>query len=286
MISVIIPAYNESDTIYALVTDLIKNLNNNGLENEIIVVDDASSDQTFELAIKAGAKVIRHPYNKGNGAAIKTGIRNTNGELIVMMDADGQHNHENIIDMLTMIDTYDMVVASRDKKSHQSFPRKFANNIYNKFASYMTGMEILDLTSGFRLIKAKILMKYLYLLPNKFSYPTTLTMSFIRSGYNVAFFPVTMNKRKGGKSKINIIIDGPRFFVTIVKIAMLFSPLRLFIPISLISFFFGILYTFYTIYYIGVFRNFSVTIFIFSMLMAVIGFISEQITALRYQHSD
>jgi glycosyltransferase involved in cell wall biosynthesis len=238
------------------------------------------------VAQDAGATVIRHPYNKGNGAAIKTGLRKIKGELVVMMDADGQHDNQNIFEMLPLMESYDMVIASRDKNSYQSLPRKAANIVYNKFASYMTGMKILDLTSGYRIIRTVLIKKFIYLLPNKFSYPTTLTMSFIRSGYSVFFYDVTMRKRLGGESKIRIFSDGPRFLLTIVKISMLFSPLRLFIPISITTFLIGFFYTFYTIYALGVFRNFSVTIFVFSMSMLIVGFISEQITALRYQHSD
>ena len=188
-VSVIMPAFNEEAVIGNVVSKL-KQLN---IASEIIVVDDCSKDKTAEVAQKAGAKVIRHPYNKGNGAAIKTGIRNASGDIIVMMDSDGQHDPADVPRLLAPIGEYDMVVGARVKNEKGSTHRNFANRVYNRLATYLCGIKILDLTSGFRSIKKEVVKKFVYLLPNKFSYPTTITMALIRAGHNVKYEPLTMH---------------------------------------------------------------------------------------------
>ena len=286
MISVVIPAYNESKIIGEVIGELIIELNKTENDYEIIVVDDGSKDNTSIVAESAGAKVILHPYNIGNGAAVKTGIRNAVGDTIVMMDGDGQHNPKDMQKLLEFIPQYDMVVGARVDKKSGSKHRNFANIIYNIFASYLTHCKVIDLTSGFRIIKKKIALKFLYLLPNTFSYPSTITLALIRSGYNLKYVPIIVTKRVG-KSKINLIIDGLRFLIIMLKIATLFSPLRVFIPLSMIFFGLGFWHFTYKVLIMGgKYTEFTIFIFIISILIFLLGLISEQISQMRYDRSS
>ena len=206
MISVVIPVYNESKIIGKVIRELIIELNKTGNDYEIIVVDDGSKDDTRTVLESTGAKIITHPYNIGNGAAVKTGVRNAVGDIIVLMDGDGQHNPMDINNLLEFIPQYDMVVGARVDKKSGSRHRNFANAIYNLFASYLTHFKVIDLTSGYRIIKKELIKKFLYLLPNTFSYPSTITLALLRSGYSIKYVPIIVNKR-GGNSKINLIIN-------------------------------------------------------------------------------
>ncbi len=283
MLSIIIPAKNES----AALGLFLESLRGQFQAAEIIVVDDGSGDQTSEIAIAAGCRVVRHPYSKGNGAAIKTGARHASGDILVFMDGDGQHRPEDIARLLAKLDEgYDMVVGARvSRKSQAGLHRAAANGLYNRFASWMTGHEVLDLTSGFRAVKASLFKRFLYLLPNGFSYPTTITMSFFRSGYSVAYEPIEVDKRIG-KSHIRLWRDGVRFLLIIFKIGTLFSPLKLFLPISLAFFLTGCGYYLYTYLSSGRFTNMSALLFITSVLVFLIGLVSEQITSLMYRDRE
>lgn len=283
MLSIIIPAKNES----AALGLFLESLRGQFQAAEIIVVDDGSGDQTSEIAIAAGCRVVRHPYSKGNGAAIKTGARHASGDTLVFMDGDGQHRPEDIARLLAKLDEgYDMVVGARvSRKSQAGLHRAAANGFYNRFASWMTGHEVLDLTSGFRAVKASLFKRFLYLLPNGFSYPTTITMSFFRSGYSVAYEPIEVDKRIG-KSHIRLWRDGVRFLLIIFKIGTLFSPLKLFLPISLAFFLTGCGYYLYTYLSSGRFTNMSALLFITSVLVFLIGLVSEQITSLMYRDRE
>lgn len=206
---------------------------------EVIVVNDASSDDTADVVRRFGCKLVSHPYSKGNGAAIKSGLREATGDIVVCMDADGQHRPQDIKLLLEHLDTdYDMVVGARDKKGQAGAHRSFANRFYNRFATWMVGHRVEDLTSGFRAVRKDKFLEFISLLPNKFSYPTTITMSFFRAGYSVAYVPIEVMKRvEGTQSHIRIWQDGVRFLLIIFKIGTLFSPLKLFAPISLMLFF-------------------------------------------------
>ena len=286
MISVVIPAYNESEIIGKLIGELKIELNNNKNDYEIIVVDDGSKDSTGIVAESAGAKVISHPNNIGNGAAVKTGVRNAIGDFIVLMDGDGQHNPRDIKKLLDFIPRYDMVIGARVDKKSGSKHRNLANTIYNILASYLTHFKVVDLTSGFRIIKKEIILKFLYLLPNTFSYPSTITLALLRSGYSLKYVPVIVNKRVG-KSKINLFIDGVRFLIIMMKISTLFSPLRIFIPMSTIFFGIGTWHFIYKVSILGEkYTEFTIFIFIISILIFLLGLISEQIAQLRYERSN
>ncbi len=276
-ITILLPAFNEEQSIGKTVST-IKQLYP---DYEVLVVDDGSTDNTAEVAMSAGANVWPHPYNIGNGAAIKTGLRCAQGDWVVMMDADGQHNPEDIARLIEHKDKYDMVVGARSSKSETSLHRDLANHFYNFFASYVTSFKIQDLTSGFRLMRTEVARQFIYLLPNTFSYPSTLTMAFLRNGFSLHYIPIISNRRTGS-SKIRILKDGIRFFLIITKIASLFSPFRIFLPISLFFFLSGCGNYLYSYIYYSRFTNMSALLFTTSILIFMIGLVSEQICQVHY----
>ena len=277
-LSIIIPAYNEKVSVGGVVSSLVERFP----EAEILVIDDSSTDRTSELAQQAGARVVQHKYNMGNGAGIKTGARHAKGEVLVFMDADGQHDPKDINKLLQGIaDGYDMVIGARESKTQASKGRWLGNKLLNRFASLMTGRKIPDLTSGFRAARAETFREFIHLLPNGFSYPTTSTMAYLRTGYPVLFVPIRAGRRTG-KSKINFVKDGIRFLVVIMKVATLFSPMRLFFPASVLFFLLGLLRYIYFYWATGSFSAIAGVMFITAILVFLIGLISEQITALHY----
>lgn len=281
-LSVVLPAKNEEAAIVAT----IEKIRRVCPDVEVIVVDDGSCDTTAERATTAGARVVSHPYSKGNGAAIKTGARAATGEIIVFMDADGQHDPADIPRLLAkMNEGYDLVVGARGKGSQASAGRGLANRFYNKLASYMTGHRVEDLTSGFRAVRAEKFREFLYLLPNGFSYPTTSTMAFFRAGYSVAYLPITAAKRIG-KSHIKLLRDGTRFLLIIFKIGTLYSPLKLFGPIALLLFLVASGWYAHTLIAFDRFTNMSALLYTGSVVVFLMGLISEQITALMYRDSE
>jgi len=280
-LSIIIPAKNEAESI----GEVVGRIRSDFPKAEVIVVDDGSTDETAALAEERGAKVVSHPKSLGNGAAVKSGARAAEGEILVFLDADGQHDPADIPRLLEKLDEgYDMVVGARSSSSHANTARLAANGIYNVIASMVTGHRIPDLTSGFRAVKAELFRKFLYLLPNGFSYPTTITMAFLRAGYPVEFLPIVAKKRVG-KSHIKPVKDGIRFLLIIFKIATLYSPLKLFLPTSFSFFGLGLGYYLYTFVTEGRFTNMSLLLFSAAVIVFLIGLISEQITALNYRDS-
>jgi glycosyltransferase involved in cell wall biosynthesis len=281
-ISIILPCLNEAQSLQ----QLIPKLRQRYPEVEIIVVNDGSHDDSAIIAQQSGAKVISHPYPMGNGAAIKTGARNATGNILVFMDADGQHHPEDIEQLLATLERgYTMVVGARDATSQASFGRWCANRFYNWLASWVVGHPIADLTSGFRAVKAEPFKQFLYLLPNTFSYPTTITMAFFRAGYSVSYIPIIAHKRVG-KSHIKPLRDGLRFLLIIFKIGTLYAPLKLFGPLSIGFFLLGSSYYAYTFFTVGRFTNMTALLFITSILIFLIGLVSEQITQLLYSRHD
>jgi len=281
-VSIIIPAYNESPTI----GNLLNEVQLYYPEAELIVIDDASSDNTAKIARAAGATVFCHPYNIGNGAAIKTGIRQATGDIFVFMDADGQHAPADIQKLLAPIPEYDMVVGARKRKYKYSWIRTFGNSIYNALASYVAGFQVQDLTSGFRAIKKDVVQKYVYLLPNTYSYPTTLTLTVLKSGRSLAYVPIEPVKRLSGKSQIKIFKDGVGFFMIILKICTLYSPLRIFFPLSLCFFGAGLFWYARTWLIQGRFTNMGALLFSTSVIVFLMGLISEQICQMRLEKSE
>ena len=281
-VSIIIPAYNEGKSIGELVAktkDLYP-------EFEIIVVNDGSKDNTASMAKEAGAIVCEHPYNIGNGAAIKSGIRMASGDVFVFMDGDAQHNPEDIGRLLENIPEFDMVVGARSIRSQASLGRALGNKLYNWFASYVAKFTIKDLTSGFRAVKSDIAKNFLYLLPNTYSYPTTLTLGILRNGRSVKYIPIDVKKRKMGKSKLSVLRDGVRFFMIITRICTLYSPLRVFLPVSFSMFLTGLGWYIYTYFSFNRFTNMSAFLFITSVLIFMMGLISEQICQMRIEKSE
>lgn len=282
-ISIIIPAKNESQGLKITLPKL------SGISSvsEVIVVNDGSTDDTMQICVNNNVKVINHPYPKGNGAAIKTGARAAKGDALLFMDADGQHRVDDVVKLIEEYKSgqYYMIVGARDSKSQASFARLFGNGMYNRIASYMTGHKIEDLTSGLRIVNTEKFKQFLYLLPNGFSYPTTITMAFSERDTQSNIYRYLLQKEKG-RSHINLLKDGSRFFLIIFKIGTLYSPLKLFFPVSLFTFLMGLGYYIYTYFTDGRFTNMGALLFSVSVLVFLMGLISEQITNLLYSKQN
>ena len=280
-ISIILPAKNEADSLRTL----LPRLRQLYPEEEIIVVNDGSVDNTAEICNQNHVRVVSHVYSMGNGAAIKTGARNATGDILIFMDADGQHDPADINRLIEKLDAgFDMAVGARQTDTHASLSRRVGNSIYNRLASWMTGYPIEDLTSGFRAARARHFKRFLYLLPNRFSYPTTITMAFFRAGLPVAYVPIqAINRQGNSKSHIRLFHDGLRFFIIILKIGALFSPMRFFLPISALLFLAGVSYYGYTYINWGRLTNMSTILILSSLFTFLIGIVSEQISALHYK---
>jgi len=281
-LSIVLPCLDEAENL----EKLLPKLKAAQPSAEVLVINDGSTDGSDEICDQHNVKVISHPKPLGSGAAIKTGARNAAGDIIVFMDSDGQHSPEDIQRLLNKLDEgYDMVVGARDPTSHASKKRLFGNTVFNTLASFMTGHKIEDLTSGFRAVRSIHFKKFLYLLPNGFSYPTTSTMAFFRSALPVAYIPIQAGKREG-KSKIKLLKDGLRFFVIILKIGALFSPMRLFLPTSAVFFLLGLINHIDSFITSGKFSNGSLLLYVASVFIFLMGILSEQISSLHYRNSE
>jgi glycosyltransferase involved in cell wall biosynthesis len=272
-VSVVIPAFNEELAIAAVVGDVIARLR----PLEVLVVDDGSSDQTVERAAAAGARVVRHPYNKGNGAAVKTGVREARGEIVLLMDADGQHDPQDAERLIEALVDHDMVIGARAARD-QTFVRALGNVVFRALASWLTGRPIPDLTSGFRVVRRDRMLSILHLLPNGFSYPTTSCLAFMKAGHSVRFVPVTAHRRVG-KSKIRVVRDGVLFLLIILKIVTLYSPLKIFFPVALASFVLGAVYGIWNVLVDGKIPMGSALLIQLAVVVFLFGLISEQIAA-------
>lgn len=278
-VSIVLPSRNEARGL-----DLVlPRLREYYPDYEVVVVDDGSTDETAGLCETYGARRVEHSYGRGNGAAVKTGARNATGDVLVFMDADGQHRIEDVADLVEMYEQgYDMVVGARDSGSQASVGRLIGNTVYNKLASWMVEHRVEDLTSGFRAVNAEKFREFLHLLPNGFSYPATITMAFFRAGYAVGYLPIRADRREG-KSHLRPVQDGIRFLLIIFRIATLYSPLKLFFPVACSFFGTGLSYYVYTYATTGRFTNMSALLFITAVLVFLIGLVSEQITILIYK---
>jgi glycosyltransferase involved in cell wall biosynthesis len=276
-VSVVIPAYEEAAAVGAVVQSLRAAAN----WREVLVIDDGSADETSTVAAAAGARVIRHPYNKGNGAAVKTGIRSAAGEYVLIVDADGQHTAADALRLVSFLGEYDLVVGTRAGLNQQaSAARHMGNNVLNWMAGYLTGREIPDLTSGLRAARTAGLREFLHLLPNGFSTPTTTTLSFVKAGYSVRFEPITVGARLG-TSKIKLVTDGAKFFLILLKVVTIFSPLRIFIPIAAAAVTLGSAYAVWTAIQYSRITNSSVLLIVVGVVIFLVGLVSEQISTMR-----
>ena len=276
--SVVIPAFNEAASVGSVVRALLAAAR----WGEILVIDDGSSDDTGAQALDAGARVLRHPYNKGNGAAVKTGIRHATGAYILIADADGQHRPADATRLVSHLDRYDLVVGARSSHTQASAARRLGNAALNRLASYLTEQPIPDLTSGFRAARRECLLEFLHLLPNGFSTPTTTTLAFMKAGYSVRFEPVDAAQRQG-VSNIRLGSDGVRFGLILLKVITIFSPLRIFLPVSAASFLVGAGYAAWTIATQSHVTNSSVLLILLSVVIFLVGLVSEQISTLRFE---
>jgi len=287
-ISVIIPALNEGLVIGKVVKQIQAVVNQLDENHEIIVIDDGSADDTAGQAREAGAVVIQHPYNIGNGASVKSGIRRARGKILVTIDGDGQHDPNDIPRLVNQIGAYDMVVGSRNRDSDTAAHRDLANMIFNSLASYVSERKIEDLTSGFRAVKTHIARQFVYLLPNKFSYPSTITLSVVRAGYSLGYESIKFAGRdKKTKSKIKPLQDGLRFLMIILKIAVFYAPLKIFVPLSIFMFLVGVAYGLMRIFVLNApYGQTSALLMSTAALTFLVGLVSEQIAQLRFDRSE
>jgi glycosyltransferase involved in cell wall biosynthesis len=277
-VTIVVPAFNERESIGQVVAALRAAAS----WHEVIVVDDGSTDGTGKAAQDAGARVVRHPYNKGNGAAVKSGIRAAAGDWIAIVDADGQHRIEDAKRIIAKLGDYDLVIGARDPATQATMGRRLGNAILNQLASYLTERPIPDLTSGYRAARREHLLEFIHLLPNGFSTPTTTTLAFIKAGYNVAFEPIVAESRIG-TSKIRLASDGAKFFLILLKVITIFSPLRIFAPVSGATFVVGAVYGLWNYVYHARIPNGAVLLLMFSVIVILVGLISEQISSLRFE---
>jgi glycosyltransferase involved in cell wall biosynthesis len=276
-VSIVIPALNEEEAI----ADVVSRLRAEATWKEILVIDDGSRDATAERATDAGAHVVRHPYTKGNGAAVKTGIRRAQGDFVLVVDADGQHAPSDARRLVERLGEFDLVIGARSSQTQATVGRRLGNQLLNRLASYLTGRHVADLTSGFRGARREQLREFIHLLPNGFSTPTTTTLAFIKAGYNVAFEPVEARARTG-QSKIRFAKDGTKFFLILLKVITIFSPLRVFLPISAGSLLLGVIYGLVNFAIYGRIPNGAVILILFAVIVFLVGLISEQISSLRF----
>ncbi len=281
-LSIVIPAYNEAVGIRAVLSRICGDYP----DAEVIVVDDGSTDGTGDQLQGLPVRVLRSPYNKGNGASVKAGIRAARGDYVLLLDADGQQEPADIRKLLIHTGVYDLIVGARTKSSQQNRVRALGNGALERMASYLAGTRIPDLTSGFRVFRRAVILEFIHLLPNRYSYPTTSTLAFLKAGYNVTFVPIAANKRQGGKSGQRLVQNGARFMLIILRMITLFSPMKIFAPIAFVMFVLGAAYGAYTTVTQVHITNSTVLLCLMSIIIFLMGLISEQIAALRFERVE
>ncbi len=287
--SIVLPVYNEETIIPTTIGRIIEVFVQKDLDWEVVTVDDGSSDKSYEVLkemeseFPQSMKVIHQPYNKGNGAAIKAGIKAASGDYIICMDIDGQHDPEDILRMLPYLDDYDLIVGARPFKEDGTWYRNLANKFYNRLASSLTDFKIEDLTSGFRIFKADVVKRFYHLFPQRFSYPTTSTLALLKGGYNIKYVPINIRPRQAGASKIRLFRDGFRFTTIIFKIILLFEPMRVFIPVTVASFILGLIGMIISILQVHrlYIPNSSVILFVLGVISFLMGILAEHLTAIQ-----
>jgi glycosyltransferase involved in cell wall biosynthesis len=287
--SVVLPVYNEEEVIPTTISNIIQVFVRMDLDWEIITVDDGSTDSSptvlkdLKSEFPQSLKIVRHPYNKGNGATIKTGIKAATGDYIICMDIDGQHDPEDILKMLPFLEDYDLIVGARPFKKESTWYRNLANKFYNKLASGLTGFKIKDLTSGYRIFRADVVKKFYHLFPQRFSYPTTSTLALLKGGYNIKYVPINIRPRQAGTSKVKLFKDGIQFTTIIFKIILLFEPMKVFLPVTLVSFLLGLIGMIISIVQLDrlYIPNSSVVLFVFGVISFLMGILAEHLTAIQ-----
>lgn len=272
--TIVIPVLNEEHTLGAV----LSGLNSIDCVSEVIVVDDGSQDNSSSIASQKNVCILRHPYNIGNGAAVKTGIRAAKGDYLIFLDSDGQHDPEDIHGLLKQMEKFDMVVGARNARQHASLARYWMNFVYNRISSYVTGVKVEDLTSGFRAVRTETARELLPLLPNGYSWPTTMTLVLLRSGMSIKYVPINVKPRQHGRSRIRPVRDGIRFFMIIMKICTLYSPFRIFLPVASALFGLGLINYAFTFFTAGRFTNMSAVLFTSAVIVFMMGLVSEQIS--------
>ena len=288
-VTVVFPAYNEGKVIGRVLERVRAYLP----DAELMVVDDCSADDTPAQAAAAGARVERHPVNRGNGAAVKTGIRRASGDVILLMDADGQMEPRYIPLILgTMAEGFDMVVGARSRATQgDTLARRLGNQALDSLGSYLVEAPLRDLTSGYRAMRRTVIEEFIHLLPNRYSYPTTSTLALTKAGYSVGFVEIAGQHRQAGRSGQKLLRNGIRFGLIILRMISLFAPLRVYFPMAIVLFLLG-LAAFLLGLFIGPepFRlkvpGSSVVLFTGSMIVFMFGLLAEQIAALRFQRKE
>ncbi|MDZ7859562.1 MAG: glycosyltransferase family 2 protein [Candidatus Krumholzibacteriota bacterium] len=275
-ISIVIPAYNEEDGLVRALGGLMPMATDKGWE--VIVVNDGSSDRTADVVLQHEAKLVSHPYNKGYGASLKTGIRNAAGQIIVIMDSDGQHDAADIEKLLIHMENYEMVVGARSKDVLIRAPGK---KLLSIVANFLTGIKIPDLNSGFRAFYKDTVKSFMHFCPNGFSFSTTITLAFLREGFGVKYIPIEAEARVGRTSSVKFFRDGYKAFLLIIRVIVLFNPLKVFVPASLGLFFLGVLFTLYGIIAFGRAPNTGILIILSSVILFFMGILADQVSSIR-----
>lgn len=284
-LSIIVPAYNEETGLDSVLKKLVPVAREHNWPT--IVVDDGSDDGTADVARKYEyCTLIQQPYNKGYGAAIKTGVRQVNTEFIMMIDSDGQHNPDDIPKLLNEADKYDMIIGERQKDSQFQLKRRPGKKILSMTANFLSGVNIPDLNCGFRLIRLSAFKEFLHIYPNGFSISTTSTIAFLQGAYSVKWVPITTLERVGRKSNVSMVKDGLATIMLIVRAVTLFNPLKVFLPASFFVFMFGLLWASYGVMVFGRFPNIAIVIMIFGFLLFFFGILADLISMIRRKSPD